>query len=78
MDFMETGKLATDSIKFFVLDEAGGWLCQQPFFRGFRSATVFGLRFWVGPVWRVHRPLQPTAAHVRPSAPLLACPGIPC
>ena len=24
MDFMESGKLPTDSVKFFVLDEAGG------------------------------------------------------
>lgn len=26
MDFIESGKLATDQVKFFVLDEAGGLL----------------------------------------------------
>lgn len=46
MDFMETGKLATDSIKFFVLDEAGGWLCQQLVFPGFSLSNSFWIGFW--------------------------------
>lgn len=33
MDFVETGKLAVDQIKFFVLDEAGAWVVVQPLLR---------------------------------------------
>jgi hypothetical protein len=77
-EFIETGKLATDQIKFFILDEAGEtidmvWLCFAS-----RVAACTGILSTASSCLVLPRLL--TALCMLPLAPRwpLCCPALPC